>query len=348
MDSQSVSRSEYEAKLEALHVHAKKLADAISIEEITEYTIEAMANTLGFSWASLGIVEDNLLKITGRLHYASSEDIWEMPIDGPGISVRAVRTGESQFVADLRKDVDYFGPGMDASILSEHEDNYPERIARLFGGEMNLSELDVPVKIGPTVVANLNAESTELNAFTEQDLKLLETLASHVASAIQRIRAKEEVRQLVYRLNGLKPGGSYVSGSHDRCLKAYALLTMQGVPGLSIIRDDPQSLVENYGIKKEEIVLLSSRPFEGYQTLPDLQSVSRALSLFLESGEGVVLLDGLEYLISRFGFDAVFSLIQEKRFDFLKSKAVLLVPMDMDTIESREKALLSSEFTLLE
>jgi hypothetical protein len=204
------------------------------------------------------------------------------------------------------------------------------------------------VKIGQTVVAHLGSESTELNAFTKQDQKLVETLASHVASAIQRIRAKEEVRQLVYRLNNLKPGGSYVSGSHDRCLKAYALLTMEGVPGLSIIRDDPQSLVEKYGIKKEEIVVLSSRPFEGYGTLADLQSVSRALSQFLESGEGVVLLDGLEYLISRFGFDAVYSFIQEKRFDFLRSKAVLLVPLEMKTLNEQERALLSSEFTLLE
>jgi hypothetical protein len=105
--------------------------------------------------------------------------------------------------------------------------------------------------------------------------------------------------------------------------------------------------MDDYGIKKEEIMLLSSRPFEDYETLDDLQSLSRALTQFLETGEGVVLLDGLEYLISRFGFDAIYSFVQEKRFDFLSSKAVLLVPLDMETIEGREKALLSSEFTML-
>ncbi len=213
----------------------------------------------------------------------------------------------------------------------------------------SLSELEVPVKIGKSVVAILGAESLELNAFNEQDAKLVEILASHVSSAIQRIRTREAIRELAYRLNNLQPGGCYLSESHERCFKAYAILSMEGVPGLSIVRDDPQRLMDNYGIKKEEIVLLSSRTFKDFETLEDLQAVSRRLSQFLlESGEGVVLLDGLEYLISRFGFEVVYSFVQEKRFDFLQSQAVLLVPMDMETIEGREKALLVSEFTLLE
>ncbi|MHA2432868.1 MAG: DUF835 domain-containing protein [Candidatus Thorarchaeota archaeon] len=123
---------------------------------------------------------------------------------------------------------------------------------------------------------------------------------------------------------------------------------MQGVPGLCIVREDPQMVVENYGVKANEIMLLSSRSFKGFEALKDLQFVSLALSKFLESGRGVVLFDGLEYLIMRFGFDSVYSFIQEKRFDFLESEAVLLVPLDMDTLDSREKALLSSEFNLLE
>ena len=95
-------------------------------------------------------------------------------------------------------------------------------------------------------------------------------------------------------------------------------------------------------------MLLSSRPFESYETLADLQSVTLALNRFLESGEGVVLLDGLEYLISQFSFEAIYSFIQEKRFDILSSKTVLLVPLEMNTLDVRQQALLSCEFTLLE
>jgi len=343
------AKNQYEAKLEALHVHANKLADAKTLEEIAVYSKEALENTVRtdmLSWGDLGFVEDNII----NYGFTPGTEFQELPLNGPGIIARAARTGEVQLITDTRKDVDFIGIHMDERTRSKLDDNLREGFAdqRESGEESALSEIEVPVKIGDTVVGVIGGESTELNAFNEQDQKLLETLAGHIASAIQRIRAREEIRELAYRLNNLEPGGCYLSESHERCLKAFAVLSMEGVPCLCIIREDPQRLVDNYGIKKEEVVLLSSRPFEDWETLEDLQSVSRALSRFLESGEGVVLLDGLEYLITRFGFDAVFSFVQEKRFDFLKSKAVLLVPMDMETIEGREKALLSSEFTLLE
>jgi putative methionine-R-sulfoxide reductase with GAF domain len=355
VESQSRSHTQYEAKLEALHQHANKLAEAKSIEEIAEHTADTLENTLGFTWASMSIVEDNHIKpmISVRSGSRTRKDKYPHPLENPGIRPRAVRTGESQLVNDTRKDADYVGTLMGDSNLSKLTEATRQILLRdREEGNMewaSLSELEVPVKIGKSVVAILGAESLELNAFNEQDGKLVEILASHVSSAIQRIRTREAIRELAYRLNNLQPGGCYLSESHERCFKAYAILSMEGVPGLSIVRDDPQRLMDNYGIKKEEIVLLSSRTFKGFETLEDLQAVSRRLSQFLlESGEGVVLLDGLEYLISRFGFEVVYSFVQEKRFDFLQSQAVLLVPMDMETIEGREKALLVSEFTLLE
>jgi len=56
---------------------------------------------------------------------------------------------------------------------------------------------------------------------------------------------------------------------------------------------------------------------------------------------------GLEYLISRCGFNSVFMMIQEKRFEFLEAGATLLVPINLTTLESREKGLLTSELKLL-
>ena len=169
MDSQSLASSQYEEKLEALHQHANKLADVGSIEKIAEYTIDAMENTLGFTWASMVIVEDNHLKIMKQLRSGSRlpKVGSPLPLDGPGIRPRAVRTGESQLVADTRKDVDYVGTHMDDSNLSKLDDVTRQLILhhREEGNEewASLSELDVPVKIGQSVVAILGAESLELN-----------------------------------------------------------------------------------------------------------------------------------------------------------------------------------------
>jgi putative methionine-R-sulfoxide reductase with GAF domain len=55
--------------------------------------------------------------------------------------------------------------------ISSRRDRNPE----------SLSELDVPVKIDNGVKAVINVESHLVNAFNQNDVKLLETLAGHMA-----------------------------------------------------------------------------------------------------------------------------------------------------------------------
>ena len=50
------------------------------------------------------------------------------------------------------------------------------------------SELNVTVIVGGESVAVINLENEELNAFDEVDNKLMETLALHVASALERLK----------------------------------------------------------------------------------------------------------------------------------------------------------------
>lgn len=159
----------------------------------------------------------------------------------------------------------------------------------------------------------------------------------------ERKRAMEEARRLAYRLNGVEPSGCYMSPDHGRCFKAYADLTHHGVPGLCVTREDPGRLVADYGVKKESVLLLSSRPVGGYATVSDLEDVSGAIASFLmEHGAPVVVLDGLEYLVSRHGFDAVYGFVQERWLDFLEAGAVLLMPVDLVALSGREGALLAS------
>jgi len=57
------------------------------------------------------------------------------------------------------------------------------------------SEIDVPVIVDGEVAVVLNANSIEPNAITEQDRRLIETLAMHVASAISRMRQIDSLRE---------------------------------------------------------------------------------------------------------------------------------------------------------
>jgi len=185
------SQSEFERKRSRLHQHAIQLSDAKNLDEIITLTTDTMINTLGFAWVGFTEVTDNFLGYSMRIHDASSEEpieaVFCITFHDTSITARAYRTGESQLRTDAEIDVDYHRVSLNESTRLKLEDPF-ERMdvfARL------MSEIEVPVKIDETVVAVLGGESTELNRFNELDQKLLETLASYVASAIQRVRTRE-------------------------------------------------------------------------------------------------------------------------------------------------------------
>ncbi|MGE5264979.1 MAG: GAF domain-containing protein [Acidobacteriota bacterium] len=90
---------------------------------------------------------------------------------GNGVSGWAAEQGEPVYVPDTQADPRYISanPGM-------------------------RSELCAPLKAGDRVIGIVNAESAQPNAFGEQDLRFLTTLAGQVAIAIQNVRLFEDVQ----------------------------------------------------------------------------------------------------------------------------------------------------------
>jgi light-regulated signal transduction histidine kinase (bacteriophytochrome) len=132
---------------------------------------------LGFDFVGFGVVEGEIL------YFKETNDtkLLKLPLNGTGIPVRAVNTGETQFVLDTRKDQDFVS-------------------SKLLGEPENLSEVSVPIKVRNSVFGVINIESEKLNAFDENDRKLLETLAGHVASNIAIIQEKEKLKKSLEEL----------------------------------------------------------------------------------------------------------------------------------------------------
>lgn len=158
---------------------------------------------------------------------------------------------------------------------------------------------------------------------------------------------EQKVMDLTYNLSGVNRGECYLADSLERCLKIVSELHNRGVNGLCIVREDPEFVTKNYNLKLDDVVLLSSQPIKGFKAISSLQEISIAITKFLKAGGGAVLLDGLEYLVSRFGFNTVYMCLQEKHIEFLEAGAVLLVPVNMETLDSREKGQLLSELKFL-
>ncbi len=91
---------------------------------------------------------------------------------GRGIVGQVAASGAPRRVDETSKDPDYLAldPGM-------------------------RSEICVPLKVGERVLGVFDAESARLAAFSETDLGLLRVLTSHVAGAVERLRASAALRE---------------------------------------------------------------------------------------------------------------------------------------------------------
>jgi PAS domain S-box-containing protein len=154
-------RKRMEERLAALHRQASILARQRTLNEIAETTLDIMQTVFEYQLVSFQVVEDGYLK-TVNLRGAPPLKL-SLPLDGKGITVKAARERHSVLVNDLRGCEDYFRGSMDS-----------------------MSELAVPVVFDGETLAVLNVESMELDDFTENDRRLLETLTYHVAFAMNK------------------------------------------------------------------------------------------------------------------------------------------------------------------
>ena len=160
----------------------------------------------------------------------------------------------------------------------------------------------------------------------------------------ERKKAEQEMSDLSYKLNEIIPGECYVSEAEEKLMKVFAYSLAYGRLGLCITRKNPKTLIEKYSFKPEQIKLLSSKQIKDFESLNNLQDVSLEIAKFLKNAGNIVLLDNFEYLVYRFGFNPAYTMIQEKRFSFLDSEAVLLININFEALTNQQKALLRSEF----
>jgi len=99
---------------------------------------------------------------------------YKLPIDQNSIVGFAITTGQPRIALDVGTDSVFFD--------NPHLPN-------------TLSEVALPLRIADQVVGALDVQSEEANAFTENDLEALSTLADQVSIAFQNARTLEEARK---------------------------------------------------------------------------------------------------------------------------------------------------------
>jgi PAS domain S-box-containing protein len=161
-------------ELNVLHEVALATTEAADVAQLIDRSMKVIGQILFPEYAGIVLADPTTHLLHGRLYQAGVAVSLENNLVqvGQGIIGSVAATGEPRRIADVRTEPDYH-------VL------YPDV----------RSELCVPMKVGDRIIGALNVESHQLAAFSSSDEQLLSTVAGHLATAIERLRAEAARRQ---------------------------------------------------------------------------------------------------------------------------------------------------------
>jgi len=148
------------------------------------------------------------------------------------------------------------------------------------------------------------------------------------------------------KVRALERSFSYLV-EEDKPEASYNLFTNalgKGMKGYCITRNYPAKIRSKFDLGETPVVWLSNVGRENTIRPKDLEKLSLSLEQFLsQEGGGIVLLDGLEYLITNNNFITVLRLIQSLRDQVAINQSILLMAVNRSTLESHQLNLLERE-----
>jgi isoleucyl-tRNA synthetase len=129
----------------------------------------------------------------------------------------------------------------------------------------------------------------------------------------------------------------------QRALAMFMATMREGRPGLCVTRTFPDKFRERHDLSDAIVLWLSNIGKEDSIRPKDLEKLSLSLEKFVTDTGGVVLLDGLEYLITNNNFIIVLRLLQALRDVVAMNKSTMVVNVNPATLDSNQLNLLERE-----
>ena len=146
-----------------------------------------------------------------------------------------------------------------------------------------------------------------------------------------------------------EPGVMYLFDKRkgSQSWEVFADQVKHNIRGLCVTRQSPKKIREQYGLEKTPIIWLTGGegiPGEISMKPDNLTGLGATLGKFLaESKGGLVLLDGVEYLMTRNGYEAVLKLMHFLNDRVMTSDCMVLCSIDPLTMEERQYRILLTE-----
>ena len=148
----------------------------------------------------------------------------------------------------------------------------------------------------------------------------------------------------------LKWGGLHLIKS-EHAESAYKVIeeaVEQGYTAICFTRDFPKKLRETYNFGDSKIFWLSNIGKAKTIRPKNLEKLSLSMEQFLSKDQtGVILLSGIDYLITNNNFITVLRLIQSLRDQVAVSSSILIIPVNPSVLEGSQLKLLEREVDVI-
>ncbi len=181
-------------ELTVLHAISNSVVNAKSEMELLERATEVIGATLYSDIFGFLLLDEGKAHLRVHPSYRGIDKKSKVRLVGlnEGISGKVASTGKAIRIADVRNNPDYL----------------------VINPEIR-SELTVPLTGSKGVLGVINAESVEVNAFTDSDLRLLSTIAGQLGTAIEKLRLFEAEKLQRVQAETLQEVAAILGGASD-------------------------------------------------------------------------------------------------------------------------------------
>ncbi len=257
------------------------------------------------------------------------EEIAENLYEGGFTSVEDLQAASASEISDIKGVKRSLARGMIQSLQEiEEKGELPEEEREEIDKERKEVEPGIEEK----------EEKEEEKEVKEKEIEMKEE------ERVEEVAEKQEKRELP---EGIERSSSYiVTDKESDKPKSFGLfkeILKTEKEGLCVTRDYPNKVKDRYGLENVEMIWLSNVDREDVIRPKSLEKFSLTVENFLTRSKGVILLNGLEYLITNNDFRTVLHLIQSLKDQVAINESIMMIPINPDTLEENQMDLLSGE-----
>ena len=207
----------------------------------------------------------------------------------------------------------------------------------------------VPIYLGRVLYGILTLGDVKGRVLTKENLDSLNLFGDLASTVFEgqalSVKPTKEIIKKREKKFSLVLGKAYlIKNELEKAYEVFVDQVLSGFEGLCITREPPEEIRKQYRLQKTPIVWLREERAQDETTIHSLQDLSIMINQFLKkSKQGIVLLDGFEYLVVNHGFKPCLKFLQLTRSRFEEKKGIFIASVLEETFDKKEFKLLERE-----